>query len=428
MQERKRNIYEFGWYLFLMAFASGISLLRGFFVAGLLDPASFGRYATIVATGMFFSSILSFGETERTIKIFPRLWVEGRFSEVLKSTNHSVNKLYARVSIIAYLMFGCLLFKLYPVEAKEGLLVVLVSLNVAIASIYASAIRSTGKASILAKNTAIRSFIVLSFAGVGATFFSWYGAIFGEALGFQLGSCLTRLSLIKQVKFYSDDNLKSKIEPLTLPTTEGKYWLFFAALCVSVPAFLDRAFVSLIYDKIILGTLGFLMLFVSGASTLTGIIIQKAGPQLVKIQHKGDKISDQIKYGAKWLFAIWSVLICALTIGFLALKFGPAKVFFDKFHLDSNLLFATSALCLLQINVIADYIIISRNSEQSLFIAALSYVSAVSVGALLVWYTKPPLADFIWMLVCCKVIYLFIQASIIIKLWFYESKSWSYVK
>ena len=64
-----------GRYLVIMSAAAMLALIRGFVVAGILDVASFGLYAAILATGMFSSAFVSFGEIERTIKRFPRLWL-----------------------------------------------------------------------------------------------------------------------------------------------------------------------------------------------------------------------------------------------------------------------------------------------------------------------------------------------------------------
>ena len=67
-----------GSYLIIMFAAAMLALIRGFVVAGILDVASFGLYATILATGMFLSASVSFGEIDRTINSFPRIWMVAR--------------------------------------------------------------------------------------------------------------------------------------------------------------------------------------------------------------------------------------------------------------------------------------------------------------------------------------------------------------
>jgi hypothetical protein len=52
----------------LMAFASAISLVRGFAVAGVIDPAAFGVYVSVVAAATFASNLLSLGRVEATMK------------------------------------------------------------------------------------------------------------------------------------------------------------------------------------------------------------------------------------------------------------------------------------------------------------------------------------------------------------------------
>jgi hypothetical protein len=322
------------------------------------------------------------------------------------------------------LLLGCILVGILVYEAKLGLLVVLVALNSATASLYTSAIRATGKTNILAKNTLSRTLIVLAFGLLGAVYFSWQGAILGEAIGYQLGSLVTRLSLIRQAKLEVRNTNNVEITEKAMPIKDGKLWLFFGALFVSIPAFLDRAFISWVYGTSTVGTLGFLMLFVTAASTLTGIIAQKVGPQLVKMQHTGGRIDVQLKYGSRWLLLIWTVLIVGLTVVSLALIYSPARYFFYKFHLDWSMLVATSVLCMLQVSVIADFIIISRNQEKAIFFAACCYLLVIGGVAAVVYWLRPPLTDFIWLLVLCKGVHFIVQSGVIGKLWHCENKQW----
>jgi hypothetical protein len=428
MNLKARKIWDISLYISVMTLASGFSLARGFFVAGLLDLSSFGLYATIVAMGMFFASLVSFGEIERTIKAFPRLWIECRYNEVIKRTDRSVKKLFGRVLLLTSLLLVCILLDRLAYESEIGLLVIFVALNSATASLYASAIRATGGVDILARNALFRSVIVLTFGLLGAFYFSWKGAILGEAFGYQLGSLVTRFSLKRKIKLEArnTDNFERSKQAMLAP--DGKLWLFFGALFLAVPTFLDRAFVSLVYDKPTVGTLGFLMLFVTAASTLTGIIAQQAGPQLVKMQHIGERISFQLRYGSRWLLLIWTVLVIGMTITLLVLIYGPARYFFDKFHLDLSLLAATAALCMLQVSVIADFIIISRNKEQAVFFSACCYLLVIGCMAAVVYWSKPPLADFIWLLAFCKGIHVVAQSGVICKLWYRENRQWGGVR
>ena len=79
-----------------MALASAMSLLRGFVVAGLLDPAAFGTYVVIVAAGTFGSNLLSFGRVEATWKEYPRLWIAGERQQVRERADAVMRILAAR--------------------------------------------------------------------------------------------------------------------------------------------------------------------------------------------------------------------------------------------------------------------------------------------------------------------------------------------
>ena len=406
------NAYKLGWYISIMSLASITSLLRGFLIAELLSLVDFGRYVTIVATGMFFSTILSFGETEKTIKLFPRLWIEGRFDKIVENTDKSAYKLIARATLVAYLLFGCMLVGLFGDIVTDALLITLVSLNAAIASLYASAIRATGKTNLLSLNTLVRAVFVLGFAALGALYFSWLGAIIGEALGFMIGSCLTRISIIKLIKHDKECQRSISENDCEIVPGDSKYWLFLATICAAAPTLLDRAYVSIVYDQATVGTQGFLMLFVTAASTFTGIINQKVGPQLIKMQHSGASMQLQMRYSFRWLMLIWGLIGFGLVIVGILLLHGPARNYFDKFQLDFNLMSATSLLCLMQISVVTDHILISRNWEKAVFFAAFIYFIGICLGGYFVWWFKLPLSAFIWILSGCKFLHISMQLII----------------
>lgn len=406
-------------YFSIMAIAALIALIRGFLVAGMLDVPSFGSYATIVAAGMFTSAIISFGEIEQTLKTYPRLWLtESDRRYVIKHSDKSSKRIIRRVGIVLILMLPCLFVDAISLFVQMGIFVVLVALSAAMASLYTSAIRATGEVELLARNTLLRAVIVIILGLLGAFFFNWQGAIFGEVSGALLGALITRHSIIQQInrcnkdKKFLDQNDNTKIY------TSGGLWLFFASLLTLAPVYLDRAYVASVFGATTVGTFGFLMLFVTGANTFTGIIAQKVGPQIVKMEHVGESITAQIKYAFSWLKLIWLVCITGMVCVALLLVLGPAQYFFEKFHLDLNLIAATSALCILQIGVIADFILISRNQERAIFFAACCYLTITVFVVIIVLWLKLSLADFIWLLVLSKFLHIAAQTWFIGSIWF----------
>lgn len=405
-------------YILIMSFAAMIALARGFIVAGVLDVPSFGLYATIVAVGMFSSALVSFGEIERTIKTFPRLWVVERHRRsVVDRTDESARVMILRAGGLLIVLLTCTFLDVMRSFAQMGVFVVLIALNAALASLYASAIRATGDVELLAGNTLFRAIIVIVFGLSGAYFFGWQGAVLGEVLATIVGILITRYSVVEKTISCAKNNGYIRENDGVDPPFDSGLWLFFAALLASVPVYLDRAFVASVFGTAMVGTFGFLMLFVTGANTFTGIIAQKVGPQLIKIEYLGESINAQLKFAGRWLALIFTICFAGMMGVTLLFVFGPAKYFFEKFHLDLNLIAAAGVMCTLQVGVILDFIMISRNQERAIFFAACLYLAASGVVVLLVLWLKLSLVDFIWLLVLAKIFHIAAQVGFIGRIW-----------
>jgi O-antigen/teichoic acid export membrane protein len=419
---KQRRIFADSRYIVIMSFAAMIALVRGFIVAGILDLTSFGLYATVVAVGMFSSAIVSFGEIERTLKIFPRLWVlEGYRRSVVERADESAWVMILRAGIFFMFFLICTFLDEIKFLTQTGMLVALIALSVGLSSLYASAIRATGDVELLARNTLFRALIVLVFGLLGAYYFSWQGAILGEILGAIVGVLVTRYSVLGKITIPIVNGKHIRKNAGIPPQSDKGLWLFFAGLLSSVPVYLDRAFVASVFGDAMLGTFGFILLFVTGANTFTGIIAQKVGPQLVKMEHLGGTINDQIRYASRWVALISVICTIGMALVMLLLFFGPARYFFEKFYLDLNLICATAVMCILQIGVILDSILISRNQEREIFIAACLYILIIGM---VVWFTlwvKLSLVDFVWLLVLTKLLHIATQLGFIGRTW-YEHK------
>lgn len=408
-----------GRYLVIMSAAAMLALIRGFVVAGILDVASFGLYAAILATGMFSSAFVSFGEIERTIKRFPRLWlVEHHRYSVIDQADKSAFVMLFRAGGGLLLLLICGFFDAIRYFAGLGVFVVLIALNVALSSLYASAIRATTDVELLARNTLFRALIVIIFGLSGAYLFDWQGVIIGEVLATILGTLITRHSVVQKINIFSQDkNIGCKDNTGGIPSDNG-FLLFVAGLLASAPVYLDRAFVAAVLGPAIVGTFAFLMLFVMSANTLTGIVAQKIGPQLIKMEHFGDSIDAQIKFAIRWLMLIWMMCVAGIALVSLSLFFEPARYFFDKFQLDFSLISTAAVMSLLQVSVVFDFILISRSKERAVFVGACLYFVTAGFAALLVFWLKLSLVNFMWLLTSAKVFHITAQAGFIGCIWF----------
>jgi hypothetical protein len=243
-----------------------------------------------------------------------------------------------------------------------------------------------------------------------------------------LGALNTRYAVIRRTRLFDQNNeIVVRTSGKTV-TSDGGFWLFLAALLASIPVYLDRAFVASVFGAAMVGTFGFLLLFVTGANTFTGIVAQKVGPHIVKMEHAGDSVTGQIKYVLRWVTVIWLVSAVGMVAVTLALTVGPAQYFFDKFNLNFNLIAATAVLCILQIGVLADFIMISRNQERALFVSACGYLMAIGVVALLVLWLKLTLVSLVWLLALSKLFHIGVQGGFIVSLWKVEKRQLEVMK
>jgi hypothetical protein len=366
-------------FLALMALASAISLLRGFAVAGLLDAASFGIYATVFAAGTFGSLLVSGGRVELTQKTYPRLWSDGQHAALLGSVDRGARVLVLRAGLLASLIAAVAMIAGRSDLLAPALAAAVVSWSTASVSIYASAQRASRELRSMGMVTLQRSLAAVVLGCVGAWLGSWPGAIGGEVVGSLVGVGLSRRWVVRLARPGSG----SEPGPPTAAAQAGKRWLFAAALSGAVPFYLDRLFVAHRWGAEAVGRYGFLMLFVTGANVVASIVVQKVGPQLVHMSHTGSPLRAQAALATRWIGACLALYLAGMALaGFLLLKLDVGG-FATKFALDAPLMAIASVLCCLQLGLILDWLLISHDRERDMYIATNVYLAAAVVAAVL---------------------------------------------
>lgn len=370
-------------FLALMALASAISLLRGFALAGLLDAASFGIYATVFAAGTFSSLLVSGGRVELTQKTYPRMWSDGQHAALLGSVDRGARVLVLRAALLASLLAAAAVIAGRGDLLAPALAAAVVSWSTASVSIYASAQRASRELRSVGMVTLQRSLAAVVLGCVGAWLGSWPGAIAGEVVGSLVGVGLSRRWVLRLARPGSG----SELGPTTAAAQGGKRWLFAAALSGAVPFYLDRLFVAHRWGAEAVGRYGFLMLFVSGASVVASIVVQKVGPQLVHMSHTGSTLRAQAALATRWIGACLALYLAGMALaGFLLLKLDVGG-FATKFALDAPLMAIASVLCCLQLGLIIDWLLISHDRERDMYIATNVYLAAAVVAAALAtWF------------------------------------------
>jgi O-antigen/teichoic acid export membrane protein len=386
-----------------MGLSSALALIRGFVLALLLAPASFGTYALLVAIGTFAATLLSFGAVERTYKRFPRMFVDGHAGEALVEADRIAWLLARRALGVGAVAIAVLALVGRSEWIAGALCASGAALGVGLQSGYISVHRASGELVPLGLAAMARTLLALLFAAVGAVLASWPGAMAGEIVAALVGGWVSRAFVIRTVGRAQ----RAPARPLDPPQRE--LWLFVAMLIASIPVYLDRLVVSLVYGGSVLGSYGVLMLFVTGSFTLVTIVVQALGPQLVKLEHKGASLRSQLGLLLAWTAGVSLLVIIGMAVASLLLLHGPASTLGLKYSLTPGLLIATTALAMLQINPMFDWMLLSHNRERQVFVAALIYLTVLAAGVGAVIVTRGSLVHFLWIMSAAKMVQLMVE-------------------
>jgi hypothetical protein len=278
-----------------------------------------------------------------------------------------------------------------------------IALSMSVQSGYISVHRASGELLPLARAALARTLLALLLAALGAAVASWPGAMAGEIVAALIGGWIGRTFVARTVRAVETVPLKP-IEPV-----QKEFWLFVAVLIGAVPVYLDRAFVSVVFGTHALGSYGVLMLFVTGAFTLVTIIVQALGPQLVKLEHRGASLRSQLGMLLGWTAAASIFIVSGMVVASMLLLHGPIQPLGTKYSLDLGQLLATTALAMLQVSLMFDWMLISHDRERPVFLAALIYLLVLAGGVGVFIQTLDGIEQFMWIMAGAKLAQVVIQ-------------------
>lgn len=403
-------------YFLVMAVASVVTLLRGFAIASITTLSDFGLYATLVAMGAFGSSLLGAGAIEATMKSFPRAWARGWGLQMNERADLLAKQIAARgvfvsaagiVAVVATDRYGWWLMVL---------LVIGLAVGTAMMGIYASSIRSTGNLPALSQATLYRSLLALVLAIAGAHWGGGLGAVLGEATAAILGAQIARRKALGLTRRSDVQQKESPETQILLENVKGGRWLLLGMMAASVPMYLDRPYVAGVIGIEAAGQYGFLMLFVTGAVTVAGIIVQKIGPALVHAHQAGAGVREQWHIAQTWLIGMVIVVGVGTTIAAFLLLLGPLQFLGQRYQLDTIHFILIATLGALQGVVLLDWMLLSRDQEFRVFLAAAVYVVVVGSSAMWLFLNAPTLLKVLACLIIAKLVHLSVLGAMILTL------------
>jgi hypothetical protein len=125
------------------------------------------------------------------------------------------------------------------------------------------------------------------------------------------------------------------------------------------------------------------MLFVSGANVVASIVVQKVGPQLVHMSHTGSTLREQARVATRWIGGCLALYLAGMALAAFLLLELDLGGFASKFALDAPLLTIATLLCCLQLGLIIDWLLISRDRERDMYSATNVYLGAAVLAAVL---------------------------------------------
>jgi O-antigen/teichoic acid export membrane protein len=387
----------------LMLAAAGMSLVRGFVVAGLLDPEDFTRYAVAVATGTFLSNFLSFGLIEGTIKQFPRMTVSGSAGALLSLSDGAIRRLAFRAALCAPL-FAVVMWVIDRDRPMVFLAVTTIAFCVAVLGLLASVQRALLNVLNIAVANGLRASLYLALAATGAFAFGLRGAIVGEIVAALLGAIVSREIFKATLRSRA---LQTADAPLLAENVKAEHGvtLFIAYSAIAAPIYMDRAYVAAVFSPADGAAYAVLALFVTGATVFVNIVGQKVGPEIIAREKSGATAAELVFGAARWsaaVVAIWLLVIAALHWA-MAMGLLP---FLDKYGITPVMLLAIAFTGCMQVASLFEFILIARDMERKMLVLSLIYLGAVCLTGALAHIAGLSLAALVALLGAVKLLYL----------------------
>lgn len=385
-------------FLVLMLGASGLTMLRMILLSGLLEPIDFALYATIIATGTFFSPILSFGAVEHTVKSFPRLAEDGRLDALNWHAWQTFKRLLQRAAIgLPLVVLGYAIDSTWLVYAG---LTLLYALGTATTSLLASMQRALNHPVRLVSGTILRTATVFVCV-VGFARMASVPQIVGiEIIATLLASVLSWVLFFRQ---YSRSDAREQDK--AAPRRRDGILIFLAYSAVAAPFYLDRLFVTAVLGGQSAAQYAVLALFLTAASLLVNTVAQRVGPTAVRLAHRdgdGHRAFRQVGRAVILISILWLGLMAAAAGAFAFLELPHAIA---RYRIEPEMLIPITLSGILLNSALLEFLLIALDREREFVASALTFLAVTLIGAAIFAIAGGRLVTLIWILTGCRAIY-----------------------
>lgn len=358
-------------FVFGMLAASGLGFLKLIALAHVMAAPDYGQYVSLFGVGSLAGALFSMGVTERSIKAYPRWWVEGRLDAIRSDAAAAARTMglrFTTLALVGGLVFGFLDLSLTAIHLLGFVGVGWVTAWLAQA---ASVYRAAGAQTPLLRFAVARGVLVAVFAVVGGLYGGWGGALLGDTLAgvVVLGGAVWDLGRVLKT------NPSMAPGDVVVPTPEaagGHRQLYLANLLSSSTVMLDRAWVGAAMGSTGAGRYGVVMLLPQVAQLLVNVVVQHIGPLIIKRVHLGHLTQGRLgalnlQSGLMALFAL------ALVVAACVAKRVPyLDAFFLKYGVSDWALLWAGVLAAGQVFAVIEFQLIAHDRETDILWASAS--------------------------------------------------------
>ncbi len=370
------------WYIIWMLLASSLGIIKLFTLALLLSAPDYGHYVAIFGLSTLAGAILSFGSVERTIKLYPRFWVEGRNSEILADARSVLQKLFIRFISLGTAGFFITYLDALPFNWIEVVYLCLLGFASACLALFASLFRATSLRRALQNYSLWRSALACLLALAAGWSMGWIGALTGDILAASITIVSAIFTLrrlyskpVETLRRDRDINEKQAVE-------NGHGSLYIANMLTSSTSMADRALVGAILGASSAGSYGFIMLIPQVFVMLVNIVSQYIGPLIIKFTHLHHQDESRIS-AIGMQGAILAALAVLCVIAALAGQHLPfINQLFEKFTISDAALIFAGVIAAGQIYGLIEFHLIALDGEH--FILSASMLATALLITLLV--------------------------------------------
>ena len=352
-----------------MAFASGLGLLKLTLLTSILEVAHYGQYVAIFGISILLGAVSSFGLIERTIKIYPRLVVDGRLGDMFDSA-----KLISRVLLLRFFsLFVLGTFAVSVADLSVGWSEVAFATGIGLCTAWlallASIYRAYGSRSALSRFYLFRGGAVCMFALIGGSQAGWVGALAGDFLA-SLLACFYAAFTFRWL-FGSLDNRspESASARTNQSTTNRDTRLYVANMLTSATLLADKSFVMIAIGAHAAGVYGVAMLIPQISQILVNAASQYWGPREIKLAYtaQNDRSKEVILKIGIFLILVFLGLILALLLRHISY----IDLLYVKFDITNIILILASFAAFGQAFSLVEFYLIARDREAFVLNASL---------------------------------------------------------